>query len=302
LGEEGGEVAPTTTTRAVSSSKPSGSSTTKPQGQKPYENRGQGRQGSNTRTPREKGTDPVDSQKKTRPPRRDNEKKPPKTEERLDRHSGTGRSFENKKSGHGKANWGQAEREDEEKVVVPVVEPEPVIEESEEDKKKREEEEKKKEEERIKEEKQITLEDYLKQKKSVNLSLPPPRSANEGMTEQEKKKWAALPVETVVSTPKTGVTATTPVSKEEKVVSGNEHLNVLGEFFTVRIKDDAHSRRRQQRFDAEKRDKEKDVVKPVVAQTGASLLAEDPRVKNTQQKKKRSGKVPTKEDFPTLKA
>jgi len=295
LGDEG-EVA-SQPQRTATSSKPSGSSTSKPQGQRQYDNRGPGRQGGN-RPPRDRGTDPVDVQKKGRVPRRDHEKKPVKSEERLERHSGTGRSFENKKGGHGKANWGQAEKEDENVQQPAPVEPEPVVE-TEEEKQKREEEEKKREEERIKEEKQMTLEDYLKSKKSVSITLPPPRSANEGITEQDKKKWAPLPVEG--EAPKTSGTAAT-ASTKEGVKFGNEHLSVLGEFFNVRIKDDAHSRRRQQRFDAERRDKEKEVQKPVVQQTGASLLTEDPRMKQTGQKKKNRGKVPTKEDFPDLKA
>jgi len=296
LGDEGGEVAQPQ--RTATSSKPSGSSTSKPQGQRQYDNnRGQGRQGG-VRPPRERGSDPVNPEKKGRPPRRDHERKPVKSEERLERHSGTGRTFENKKGGHGKANWGAPEKEDETvqpQTTQPEPEPEPV--ETEEEKQKREELEKKREEERIKEEKQMTLEDYLKSKKSVSLTLPAPRAPNEGITEVDKKKWAPLPVE--AEAPKT-TTATTSASKEE-VKSGNEHLNVLGEFFNVRIKDDAHSRRRQQRFDAERREKD-ERVKPVVQQTGASLLAEDPRVKQTGQKKKSKGKVPTKEDFPSLKA
>jgi len=170
----------------------------------------------------------------------------------LERHSGTGRNFEVKKSGHGVGNVGKQGEElavVEEPIATEQKAEEPVPE-TEEQKKKREEDEKKKEEERIKEEKQITFEEYLKTKKNVGLTLPPPRVANEGSSDQDKKKWAALPVEKDFVAPVTVVNSE-KIEKEE-VKSGNEHLNVLGEIFKVRIKDDAFSRRKQQQAEFEK--------------------------------------------------
>jgi len=299
LGDEGETLQQQAPVRTQTQTKPSGSGAVKPQGQR-------NDKGGNNRPPKQQqqsqGTDPVDPSKKGRGPKRADERKQPKTDKRLERHSGTGRSYEVKKSGHGVGNVGKQGEEltvvEEQTVTVEekVAEPEP---ETEEQKKKREEEEKKREEERIKEEKQITFDEYLKSKKNIGLTLPPPRVANEGSSEQDKKKWASLPVEKDFTSPVVPVVAKEEKVEKEEVKSGNEHLNVLGEIFKVRIKDDAFSRRKQQKADFEKRDPKS---KPQVQQqtTGASLLAEDPRIQPQKKKYYNKGKVPTKEDFPTL--
>jgi hypothetical protein len=227
---------------------------------------------------------------------------------RLERRSGTGRGKEVKRGGAGKGNWGSAENEEE--TAQPVVEAEVVVEEApvetEEERAKREAEEKRREEEREKEERQITLDEYLQKKKPVGLEAlglerQSTRAPGEGATDAEKKAWAPL------AATKEDVKVAVPekkgnlVAAEDKAtyVDSAKKLSVLVEEFgiNVRVRDDAFSRRKAQRFDEERRrHSDERYPKPV---------SEDPR---KQQRKKRAPnsnyKPPQKtdENFPALKA
>lgn len=117
-----------------------------------------------------------------------------------DRRSGTGRGREQKKGGAGRGNWGregeseatpenweqteegkEAPKEGETKVEE-VVERDPAAEEA----------ERIAREEQEKEDKMLTLDDYLKQKEaaSLKMTLPEARKANEGVDSKDSGKWA----------------------------------------------------------------------------------------------------------------
>lgn len=219
---------------------------------------------------------------------------------RLDRKSGTGRGKEIKKGGAGKGNWGNAENEEqvvaEQKEPEVQPEPEPIVE-TEEEKAKREAEEKKKAEEKEKEERQMTLEEFMQKKKPVGLSLPAPRAPGEGASDNDKKNWASVPV-----AKKEGDAVAVPEKRGEGVVSEDKaviaesakKLSVFTDLgINVRVKDDARSRQKAQRWEEnQRRGTDERYPKP----------ATEPK---QQQKKKRPQggyKAPqkTEENFPAL--
>jgi len=154
------------------------------------------------------------------------------------------------------------------------------------------------EEDRIKEEKAMTLADYLAKKKPVGLNLPEPRKPGEGVSDQEKKQWAPTPVEkkptVAVVTAETEVV--TPVIGES-----SKHLSALGEFFNVRIKDDARTRQRQNRFEEEQRRNNKSEDRPTPGKQPVTeeVLKSRESGKRDFNRKKNPPKD-TKENFPAL--
>lgn len=109
-----------------------------------------------------------------------------------DRKPGSGRGREYKKGGSGKANWGKEGEEN----AAPVEEGKETTEEKKEEKteEKTEENVEKKEEVVEEEDKTITLEEYLKNKETVQFKLPEARKANEGVDNKELKKWQGYQV------------------------------------------------------------------------------------------------------------
>jgi len=117
----------------------------------------------------------------------------------FDRHSGTGRNpTENKKGGAGSGNWGNAEDElaalEDVKAEVAAESPEAKKDEKKKKKKKKakkgEEEEEKEKKDEIPDEQLKTLDDFMKERatKAVKLTLPPARTAGEGV--KADPKWA----------------------------------------------------------------------------------------------------------------
>lgn len=302
LGEEGETSKPT---KSVVKSAPVTQSQTQNRSQKPVDNRqGQRPQGGN-RVDDRTASDHVDGDKKRAPRggKNPSDGRKPKGVDapRLDRRSGTGRGKEIKKGGAGKGNWGSAENE-EPTATAPVVESEPVVVEepvveTEEEKAKREAEEKKREEERQKEERQMTLDEYLQKKKAVSLELPPARKPGEGATDSEKKAWASQELQKekqAVAVPEKK--ADTAVVSQDKAIiidSANKLSAFEGLGINVRVRDDARSRRKAQRFEEEKRRQ--------TDERYAKPATEDPKL-NQQKKKKGPYRPPqkTEENFPAL--
>jgi len=155
------------------------------------------REFNNDRAPREVG----EGNREQRPRREFNDRKPREDGARLDRRSGTGRGYENKKGGVGKNNWGNAVNDDptvtrvddattpatEAKsaetatetnpTVAPVAET-PV-------------QESKVAEEKEEDDGTVAFDDFMKQRKAL-LPTPPVRQAGEGISDAEKKKWASI--------------------------------------------------------------------------------------------------------------
>lgn len=300
LGEEGESSKPA---KSVAKSAPATQTQTQTRSQKPADNRqGQRPQGGN-RGDERRGVDHSEGDRKraSRGGKNPADGRKPKGVDapRLDRRSGTGRGKEVSKGGAGKGGWGTAENE--ETTTAPVVESEPVVEEpvveTEEEKAKREAEEKKREEERQKEERQMTLDEYLQKKKGVGLELPPARKPGEGASDAEKKAWASQELQKdkqAVAVPEKKAD-TAVVSQDKAVII--ESANKLSAFedlgINIRIRDDARSRRKAQRFEEEKRrQNDEKYAKPAT---------EDPKLK---QKKKKGFpyKAPQKtdENFPAL--
>lgn len=271
---------------------------TKVQSSKPAQ--GQGRpQGGNRAVEKTSGDQEGDRKKAPRGGKNPADARKPKGADapRLDRRSGTGRGKEIKKGGAGKGNWGNAENEEqvvaEQKAPEPQPEPEPIVE-TEEEKAKREAEEKKKAEEREKEERQMTLEEYLNKKKPVGLSLPAPRAPGEGASDNDKKNWASVPVpnkkEDAVPVPEKrgeGV-----VSEDKAAIAESaKKLSVFTDLgINVRVKDDARSRQKAQRWEEnQRRQNDERYAKP----------ATEPK---QFKKKKAPYKAPqkTEENFPAL--
>lgn len=297
LGEEGESSKPA---KSAAKSAPVTQTQTQNRSQKPSDNRqGQRPQGGN-RDDRPSSDHGDVNKKAPRGGKNPADARKPKGVDapRLDRRSGTGRGKEVKKGGAGKGNWGGAENE--ENTTAPVVESVPVvveetIVETEEEKADREAEEKKREEERQKEERQMTLDEYLQKKKVVGLELPPARKPGEGATDAEKKAWASQELQkekaTVAVPEKKGDTT---VSQDKAVII--ESANKLSVFedlgINVRVRDDARSRRKAQRYEEEKRrQNDEKFAKPAT---------EDPKLK--QKKKKGPYRPPqkTEENFPAL--
>jgi hypothetical protein len=119
----------------------------------------------------------------------------------FDRHSGTGRSpTENKKGGAGSGNWGKNNADEElaalEDVKAEVAAESPEAKKDDKKKKKKkkgkkgEEEEEKEKKDEIPDEQLKTLDDFLQERatKAVKLTLPPARTAGEGV--KADPKWA----------------------------------------------------------------------------------------------------------------
>lgn len=300
LGEEGESSKPAKPAKST----PSTQTQTQNRSQKPADAR-QGQRSQGNRDDRISSDQSDDKKKAPRGGKNPADNRKPKGVDapRLDRRSGTGRGKEIKKGGAGKGNWGEAEPE--ENPTAPVVaEPEPVvveepIVETEEERIKREEEEKKREEERQKEERQMTLDEYLQKKKSVSMELPAPRKPGEGASDAEKKAWAAQELQKdKVSVAVPEKKADTSVVSQDKavIIDSASKLSVFEDLgINIRIKDDARSRRRAQRFEEDRRRQ--------TDERYAKPATEDPSLKQ-QKKKKFPYKAPqiTEANFPALNA
>jgi len=139
------------------------------------------------------------SEGKSRVPRegQGSNERPPK-QRTFDRRSGTGHPYkgENKKGGAGKGNWGS--QQDEEKAAVEAVAAENATEAPAAPKVEREETEEEKARnaqlaaEREKEEKMMTVEEYMASRKKVAVEAPKERQANEGADATQWKGYAPL--------------------------------------------------------------------------------------------------------------
>jgi len=144
----------------------------------------------------------------------------------------------------------------------------------------------------------MTLADYLAKKKPVGLNLPEPRKPGEGVSDQEKKAWAPTPVEKKPTTTVTTAMETevvTPVIGES-----SKHLSALGEFFNVRIKDDARTQQRQSRFEEEQRRNTKFEDRPAPGKQPVTEEVLKSRESEKRDFRKKNPPKDTKENFPAL--